>query len=119
MSGVVNRPRMEHEYSNWRVHSFTLAPHCVRCSAGVRGQNSWMVSPRMESKPALSLPKGSMTMRAFYESLSLLARLEDPDFDYPPGHTIPFSMAIAEIEMQDSYFLRLERLTCPGFFMRR
>lgn len=24
-----------------RIHSFTLAPHCVRCSAGVRGFHSW------------------------------------------------------------------------------
>jgi hypothetical protein len=54
--------------------------------------------------------EGSITMRAFNESLSLLGSPEDPDFDYPPGHYVPFPMAIAETEMQDGYFLRLERL---------
>jgi hypothetical protein len=50
------------------------------------------------------------SMRAFNESLSLLADPEDPDFDYPAGHYVPFPLAIAEIEMHDGYFLRLERL---------
>jgi hypothetical protein len=54
--------------------------------------------------------RGLITMRAFNELLSLLANPEDPDFDYPPGHYVPFPMAIAEVEMQDGYFLRLERL---------
>ena len=54
--------------------------------------------------------EGRITMRAFNESLDLLASPEDPDFDYPAGHYIPFPMAIAEVEMQDGYFLRLERL---------
>ena len=51
-----------------------------------------------------------ISMHAFNESLSLLTNPEDPDFDYPAGHYVPFPMAIAEVEMQDSYFLRLERL---------
>jgi hypothetical protein len=72
-------------------------------------ENGLMVSIQVEGT-ALSLPKGPITMRAFNESLSLLARPEDPDFDYPPGHYVPFPMAIAEIEMQDGLFLRLERL---------
>lgn len=54
--------------------------------------------------------EGVVTMRAFNESLSLLAGPEDPDFDYPPGHTLPFPLAVAEVEVQDGYFLRLERL---------
>ncbi|MBU0510766.1 MAG: hypothetical protein KJ638_03560 [Chloroflexi bacterium] len=54
--------------------------------------------------------EGLVKMRAFNESLDLLAYPEDPDFEYPPGHYVPFPMAIAEVEMQDGYFLRLERL---------
>jgi hypothetical protein len=54
--------------------------------------------------------EGMVTIQTFNESLSLLTSPEDPDFDYPPGHYIPFPMAIAEAEMQDGYFLRLERL---------
>ncbi|MGB7876504.1 MAG: hypothetical protein WBL25_19150 [Anaerolineales bacterium] len=64
-------------------------------------ENGLMVSVQAE---------GAVTMRAFNESLSLLSIPEDPDFDYPPGHYVPFPMAIAEVEMGDGYFLRLERL---------
>jgi len=54
--------------------------------------------------------EGTITIRAFNESLDLLTIPEDPDFEYPPGHYFPFPMAIAEVEMQDGYFLWLERL---------
>ena len=78
-------------------------------------QNGPMVSIQFENA-ALSLPvpervsKGIITTWAFNESLSLLSTPEDPDFEYPPGHYIPFPMAVAEVEMQDGYFLWLERL---------
>lgn len=58
----------------------------------------------------LSLPEEALRIRAFNDSLPLLSVPEDPDFDYPAGHYIPFPLAIAEVEMQDGYFLRLERL---------
>ena len=51
-----------------------------------------------------------VSTRAFNESLSLLGTSENPDFDYPAGHYVPFPMGIAEVEMGDGYFLRLERL---------
>jgi hypothetical protein len=59
---------------------------------------------------ALSQSKGAIILKAFSESLSLLANPEDPNFDYPPGHYVPFPMAVAEVEMGDGYFLRLGRL---------
>jgi hypothetical protein len=43
--------------------------------------------------------QGDITILAFNESLPLLSSPEDPDFDYPPGHYVPFPMAIAEIKM--------------------
>ena len=65
----------------------------------------------LESGPMVNIQfDGEIKMHAFSESLLLLNIPEDPDFDYPPGHTIPFPMAIAEVEMQDGYFLRLECL---------
>jgi len=65
----------------------------------------------LENGPMVRIQsEGPLTVRAFNESLSLLRGPEDPDFDYPPGHYVPFSMAIAEVEMRDGYFLRLERL---------
>jgi len=48
--------------------------------------------------------EGEISMRAFTESLSLLSTPEDPDFDYPPGHYIPFPMAVAEITPDDGTF---------------
>jgi hypothetical protein len=43
--------------------------------------------------------EGPVEMRTFNESLSLLANPEDPDFDYPAGHFIPFPLAIIDIQM--------------------
>ncbi len=45
---------------------------------------------------------GDMKFHAFNESLSLLKAPEDPDFEYPPGHYVPFPMAVAEIKMDGS-----------------
>jgi hypothetical protein len=53
--------------------------------------------------------EGPVTMRAFNESLPFLARPEDPDFAYPPGHFVPFPMAIVEVEINGRYFLSIER----------
>jgi hypothetical protein len=65
----------------------------------------------LENGPMVRIQaEGPVKMRAFNKSLDLLAYPEDPDFEYPPGHYVPFPMAIAEVEMQDGYFLRLERL---------
>ena len=65
----------------------------------------------LENGPMVNiLFDGEITISAFNESLSFLSSPEDPDFDYPPGHYIPFPMAVVEVEMGDDYFLRLERL---------
>jgi len=73
----------------------------------------------LENGPMVDVQvEGPITMRAFNESLDLLANPEDPDFAYPPGHYIPFPMAIVEVDMKDGYFLRLGRLA-PDFLVRR
>ncbi|MBN1450104.1 MAG: hypothetical protein JW963_03740 [Anaerolineales bacterium] len=65
----------------------------------------------LENGPMIKIQtERPIAIRAFNESLSLLANPEDPDFAYPPGHYVPFPMAIAKVEMQNGYFLRLERL---------
>ncbi len=65
----------------------------------------------LENGPMVNIQTdGPMTMRTFNEALDLLAIPEDPDFEYPSGHFVPFPMAIVEVEMQDGYVLRLERL---------
>jgi hypothetical protein len=64
----------------------------------------------LENGPLVRLQtEGLIMMRAFNESLSLLAKPEDPDFEYPPGYYVPFPMAIAEVEMRNGYSVRLER----------
>jgi hypothetical protein len=50
---------------------------------------------------------GEITFHAFNESLSLLNTPEDPDFEYPPGHYIPFPMAVAELKMDGSSIVQL------------
>ncbi len=63
----------------------------------------------LENGPKVKIQAdGLITMRAFNESLSLLAGPEDPDFSYPPGYYVPFPMAVVEVEMQDGSVLRLE-----------
>jgi hypothetical protein len=77
----------------------------------VQAKTLGVVAWGLEDGPMVKiLADGPVEMRAFNESLSLLAGPEDPDFDYPPGHYVPFPMAVAEVEMGDGYFLRLERL---------
>jgi hypothetical protein len=39
----------------------------------------------------------SVSLNTFRDSLSYLGGPEDPNFDYPPGHFIPFPLAIGEI----------------------
>jgi len=73
----------------------------------------------LENGPIVDIQtQGAVTMRAFNEDLSLLQRPEDPDYSYPPGHYVPFPMAVVEVDMQDGYFLRLGRFP-PDFFERR
>lgn len=64
----------------------------------------------LENGPMVRIQtKGPVMIRAFNDSLSLLAGPEDPDFDYPAGFYVPFPMAIAEINVHNGYFLRLDR----------
>jgi len=53
--------------------------------------------------------QGVVSMRTFNEDLSLLQGPENPDYSYPPGHYVPFPIAVVDVEMQDGYFLRVER----------
>lgn len=57
----------------------------------------------LEDGPMVGIQaEGVVTMRAFNESLSLLSTPEDPDFDYPPGHYVPFPMAVVEINVEEA-----------------
>ena len=42
--------------------------------------------------------QATVEMHAFTESRQLLASPEDPNLDYPPGHTLPFPLVLATIQ---------------------
>jgi hypothetical protein len=46
--------------------------------------------------------EASVEMRAFNKSLDLLTNPEDPDFAYPPGHYVPFPMAILSTDIPET-----------------
>jgi hypothetical protein len=46
--------------------------------------------------------------RAFTASRSYLSAVEDPNFEYPPGHYIPFPLALVEINSQDNFYIQLD-----------
>ncbi|GAB4505348.1 MAG: hypothetical protein Fur0043_23430 [Anaerolineales bacterium] len=56
--------------------------------------------------------QGQITMRAFDEALPFLTAPEDPDFSYPPGHFVPFPMALVEVEIQPNAVIAVDML-CP------
>jgi hypothetical protein len=51
---------------------------------------------------------GTVTARAFTASRSYLSSAEDPNFDYPPGHYLPFPLALVEINGQGNFYIRLD-----------
>jgi len=71
-------------------------------------ENGPRVSVQAEGD-VLSLSKDPIKMRAFNENLYLLQDPENPDFGYPPGYTIPFPMAVVEVEISGDYSLSIER----------
>jgi hypothetical protein len=54
---------------------------------------------------------GDIKLHPFTSSKQTLSVRENPNFEYPPGHFIPFPVAIAELEAnsdRDSLFIQLE-----------
>jgi hypothetical protein len=42
-------------------------------------------------------------MYAFNDTLQYLGELEDPNQAFPPGHYLPFPMAVLEFQAADGY----------------
>jgi hypothetical protein len=53
------------------------------------------------------LTSETLTSRAFSDSLPFMGHPENPDFDYPPGHFLPFPLALAEIHAQGEFSIQL------------
>ena len=64
----------------------------------------------LENGPMVEIQADStIEVRTFNEALELLAKPEDPDYSYPPGHYVPFPMAIVDLEISGNYVLSIER----------
>jgi hypothetical protein len=63
----------------------------------------------IDSGPDVTITtSGGLTARTFTASLPYLSNPEDPNFNYPPGHFIPFPLALVEIHDQGNWFINLE-----------
>jgi hypothetical protein len=47
--------------------------------------------------PRIELHQGEMASYSYLDSFDLLAKSEDPNFDYPPGHYLPIPFSVVEI----------------------
>jgi hypothetical protein len=54
------------------------------------------------------LTSETLAVRSFSDSLVYMGQPENPDFDYPPGHFLPFPLALAEISAQGEFSIRME-----------
>jgi hypothetical protein len=51
-----------------------------------------------------------LSITSFTQSLDALRLPEDPDYGYSPGHFIPFSMAVVDIQSPGSFSILLSEL---------
>jgi hypothetical protein len=52
------------------------------------------------------LTDNNMNLESFLDSRSFFDRPEDPNLDYPPGHTLPFPLALVKIPVQGNLNLQ-------------
>jgi hypothetical protein len=66
---------------------------------------SWRLAsgPRVEIRSS-----GSLSASAFTESHALLAAEEDPNYDYPRGHYLPFPLALVEVYAEGDFYIQLD-----------
>jgi hypothetical protein len=65
----------------------------------------WVLEPGPQ---VIITTSGSLTSRVFNASRSYLSGSEDPNFEYPPGHFIPFPLALVEINGQDNFYIQID-----------
>jgi hypothetical protein len=49
-----------------------------------------------------------LSVQAFNDSFEYTGLPENPDFDYPPGHYLPFPLALAEVRAEGEFFIRID-----------
>jgi hypothetical protein len=50
---------------------------------------------------------GTLTLSAFNDTRQLMGRVENPNTEYPPGHYLPFPLALVEAEGEPSLYLQI------------
>ncbi len=64
----------------------------------------YLSSPEDKSAtPQIEITGASEQTQAYFDSLPWIRSPEDPDRDYPPGHYLPFPLAVIEIHSQGSF----------------
>jgi hypothetical protein len=51
---------------------------------------------------------GALSAKTFTDSLSYMSSPEDPNFDYPPGHYVPFPLALVGILGEENFYINLD-----------
>jgi hypothetical protein len=74
-------------------------------SQAIPGGFSW--GPQNNLRLAVQA-EGQVSIRSFNESLTWLTQPEDPDFAYPPGHYLPFPLAMVQISGPDKFTIQLD-----------
>ena len=69
------------------------------------GKLVWSLDPDMQISIKTT---GEITANAFNASRTILSNPEDPNFDYPVGHFIPFPLMLVEVNGRDHFTIDIE-----------
>jgi hypothetical protein len=74
-------------------------------SGGKTGKGwSW----RIDSGTGVEIQSsGRISAAAFTDSHALLSAVEDPNYDYPPGHYLPFPLALVNVYAEGDFYIQL------------
>ncbi len=58
--------------------------------------------------PTIDISGASITSQAFFDSYQLMQRPENPSFEYPPGHYLPFGLDLLIIQSEGRFEISLK-----------
>ena len=73
---------------------------------GEKTASGW--SWKLNSGPEVEIQtSGSLSASPFTDSHALLSAVEDPNYDYPRGHYLPFPLAFVEVYAEGDFYIRM------------
>jgi hypothetical protein len=73
---------------------------------GVKTGDGW--SWRIDPGPGVEIQSsGRISAAAFTDSHALLSEVEDPNYDYPPGHYLPFPLALVNVYGEGDFYIQM------------